>query len=66
MKDIVKINMGYVDDWLEKCRTCSHVYQRKDDADTVYCRCRTGCHYEPYEKKRRRSKSRNNSKGERE
>lgn len=56
--------MDDAEDWLKKCRTCSHVYQRKNDVDTVYCRCRTGCHYEPYEKKRRRSKDRNDLKGE--
>ena len=31
---------------LEKCYTCKHVYQRIDDADTLYCRCRKGCRYE--------------------
>ena len=35
-----------VDDWMEKCMTCKHVYQRIDDVDTLYCRCRKGCKYE--------------------
>lgn len=34
------------DDWMEKCMTCKHVYQRIDDVDTLYCRCRKGCKYE--------------------
>lgn len=39
-------------DWLEKCMSCKHVYQRKDDADTVYCRCRKGCRYEEFKQRR--------------
>ena len=39
-------------DALEKCMMCKHVYQRKDDADTIYCRCRKGCRYEEYKSKR--------------
>ena len=38
-----------LDDVLEKCMMCKHVYRRKDDADTLYCRCRKGCRYEPHE-----------------
>lgn len=32
--------------WLHKCLTCRHVYQRPDDADTLYCRCGPECRYE--------------------
>lgn len=35
-------------DALEKCMTCKHVYQRRDDAETIYCRRRKGCKYEEY------------------
>ena len=41
-----------VTDALEKCTTCKHVYRRKDDADTIYCRRREGCKYEEYKPKR--------------
>lgn len=37
-----------VDDPLKKCMSCKHVYQRLDDADTLYCRCRKGCRYEEF------------------
>lgn len=37
---------------LEKCISCKHVYQRIDDADTLYCRCRKGCRYEEFKPKR--------------
>ena len=30
------------EDWLTKCLNCNHSYYRKDDADTLYCRCRNG------------------------
>lgn len=30
------------EDWLEKCLECQHIYRKKDDAETVYCRCRNG------------------------
>lgn len=33
------------EDWVEKCMKCVHCYKRKDDDDTLYCRCRTGCHF---------------------
>lgn len=35
-------------EWLVKCKTCTHYYVRKSDADTVYCRCRKGCNYKAY------------------
>ena len=36
-----------MDEWLEKCLTCKHCYQRKKDADEILCRCRNGkCNYE--------------------
>lgn len=39
-------------DALEKCMSCKHVYQRIDDADTLYCRCRKGCKYEEFKPRR--------------
>ena len=39
-------------DALEKCMSCKHVYQRIDDADTLYCRCRKGCRYEEFKPRR--------------
>ena len=37
---------------LEKCYTCKHVYQRVNDAEMLYCRCRNGCRYEEFKPKR--------------
>lgn len=51
MDDTISIQAAT--DALEKCMSCKHVYQRLDDADTIYCRCRKGCKYE--EVKHRRS-----------
>lgn len=35
-----------VPEWTEKCLKCVHCYLKKDDADTIYCRCRFGqCNY---------------------
>lgn len=31
--------------WQDKCCKCVHSYHRADDADMLYCRCRTGCHF---------------------
>ena len=39
-------NQKAVDDWVEKCMTCKHVYKRINDDETLYCRCRKGCRYE--------------------
>ena len=39
------------ENWMEKCMSCAHCYIRKDDADTLYCRCRNGCHYKEYKPK---------------
>ena len=46
MSDLISRRAAIDDDPLEKCMTCKHVYQRIDDADTLYCRCRKGCRYE--------------------
>lgn len=47
------------EEWLEKCLTCTHCYKRKDDDETVYCRCRNGkCNY----KRRKNDKSRTQSR----
>lgn len=33
-------------DWLTICLSCKHCYQKEDDAEMVYCRCKNGeCHY---------------------
>ena len=33
-------------DWLKICLSCKHCYQKEDDAEMVYCRCKNGeCHY---------------------
>ena len=40
------------EEWIEKCISCTHCYTRIDDADTLNCRCRTGCHYKKYVSKR--------------
>jgi len=37
--------------WQDKCYKCVHSYHRVDDADTLYCRCRTGCHFKEYKPK---------------
>lgn len=49
--------MNYFDDykeepWVEKCRKCTHVYYRKNDADTMRCRCRKGCNFKEYKPKK--------------
>ena len=31
-----------IPEWLQKCLSCIHSYYRKNDADTIYCRCRNG------------------------
>lgn len=33
------------ENWIDKCMSCIHCYIRKDDADTLHCWCRDGCHY---------------------
>ena len=33
------------ENWVDKCMSCIHCYIRKDDADTLHCRYRDGCHY---------------------
>lgn len=39
------------EEWLIKCLTCQHCYQRLDD-DYIYCRKRNGkCEYKKYKKK---------------
>lgn len=44
--------MSNTEEWVKKCLSCKHCYRRKDDADTLYCRCRNGqCRYEEYKKK---------------
>ncbi len=36
-------------EWLKKCMKCVHSYYRKNDADTLYCRCRKGkCNFKEY------------------
>lgn len=43
--------MNDIPEWLTKCNQCKHAYKTKDDAETIYCRCRNGeCHPEPYKK----------------
>lgn len=38
-----------MNDWIEKCLTCTHCYKKNDDADTLYCRCAGGeCHYKEH------------------
>lgn len=42
-----------MEDWMNKCLTCTHCYTKKDDADTLYCRCRGGeCDYKESELKK--------------
>ena len=49
---------GDEDEYVRKCMTCIHSYTRQDESDVLYCRCRTGCNYQP---EKRRS---NNEQGE--
>ena len=44
--------MNELEEWMEKCMSCAHSYTRKDGADMLYCRCRTGCHYKEYKPKK--------------
>ena len=32
--------METLDEWAELCLDCKHAYQRKNDADTLWCRLR--------------------------
>ena len=56
--DLISSQVAIDDDPLEKCMTCKHVYQRIDDADTLYCRCRKGCRYEEVKIRRSTGNSR--------
>ena len=51
MSDLIDMQEA-IDDWVEKCLTCKHSYKRKDDDDTLYCRCRKGCKYEQVKHRR--------------
>ena len=43
------------EDWVEKCLSCTHCYRKKDDDETLYCRCRNGkCNYKKYVRKEKR------------
>ena len=43
---MVIIDDDSVPEWMEKCLKCVHCYLKKDDSDTIYCRCRFGqCNY---------------------
>lgn len=41
--------MSELEPWAEKCMKCRHMYTKKNDEDYIYCRCRNGCNFEPYE-----------------
>lgn len=45
------------DDWVYKCLSCIHCYRRKDDDETMYCRCKKGCNYETNKKTKKKNKS---------
>ena len=37
--------LGGTEQLIEQCLNCAHSYKRKDDDDTLYCRCRKDCNY---------------------